>query len=80
MFEVKVTFMEFGRETPVQRQMTIATFEAIRETDAMRIARAAAIRFAKQIDKGFAVDVVNVADEDNREKAFGLVYHRDASF
>lgn len=72
MYEVKVTF----RFDNVVRQVTIASFE--RDSQVLDYTRARAIKFAKQIDKGYAVDVVNVADEDNRDAMFGLVFHRDA--
>ena len=74
MYEVKVTIAGAA--------ITIATFEA-RSGQAFltgRAARNAAVRFAKQVDSGWAVDVIDVANEDNRERAFGLVYHRDARF
>jgi hypothetical protein len=62
MFEVKVT-IHFGN---VSQQVTLASMK-FRDT---------AVHFAKQIDPEFAVQVINVEDEDNREKAFGLVFDR----
>jgi hypothetical protein len=71
MYEVKVVIVDGN----VHRTVTIATFEddtAARA--AVRQARSRAISFAKQIDPEFEVSVVNTEDEDNREKAFGLVW------
>lgn len=71
MFEVRIYINYSALLIPV----TVARFEVI--TTISR-ARYEAIKFAKQVDTGFAVDVINVADEDNGEKAFGLLYHRDS--
>jgi hypothetical protein len=74
MYEVKVTF----RFDNIVRQVTLASFEG--ELGAPNYSRGKALAFAKQIDPGFAVDVVYVPEEDNREANFGLVYRRDAAF
>lgn len=72
MYEVKVTL----RFDNIVRQVTLATFERDSQVPDFTLARAK--EFAKQIDEAYAVDIIRVADEDNRDKAFGLVYHRDA--
>lgn len=70
-YEVKLT-VDLGVNS--LRTFTIASFESPLGYSA----RASAIAWSTKIDPGYAVDVICVEDEDNREKSFGLVYHRDA--
>ena len=73
MYEVKITV----RDGNASRQITIGTFDG--PSRLARDPRNAAIKFAKLIDSGFEVDVVN-AELETVGPIFGLVYHRDAEF
>jgi hypothetical protein len=74
MFEVKIVVKHGTLNIPV----TIATFGPGLSYGALK-ARRFAIDFARAIDPGFETTVTEVANEDNREKAFGLVYGRTAA-
>lgn len=75
MYEVKVYIIHGNLTIPV----TIASFDIVAIGSPV-IARSRAINFAKLVIEGFAVDVIEVANEDNPISGFGLVYHRDARF
>jgi hypothetical protein len=75
MYEVKVTFRFDG----VVRQVTLASFEQGDGDGQYNWARGKALRFARQVDEGYAVDVIYVPDENFAGANFGLVYHRDAA-
>jgi hypothetical protein len=73
MFEVKIAI-----RTPIEagvsvRTHTIATFAPTASYGALK-ARRFAIDFARAIDPEFEVSVIEVENEDNRDKAFGLVW------
>jgi len=72
-FEVKIKVVD-DRTT---RMLTIATFDGTGTVPNYSYGQA--IAFAKQIDEGFEVLVIDTDNEDNRDKAFGLVYSRTAA-
>jgi hypothetical protein len=76
MYEVKISF----HISNVIHTLTIATFEQGTGEGQVEYARGKAIAFAKNVNPHLAVEVIHVEEEENPDRQFGLIYHRDASF